>query len=103
MVGDIVLVHDQNHPRTFWRLAKVEKLIESSDNKVRGARVRVGSKSVRSSILRRPVQLLYPLEVQCSTETQLSEPQKDEGEFQEARPECQSRAAAQWARDRMKS
>ena len=24
----------------FWRLAKVEKLMESSDNKVRGARVR---------------------------------------------------------------
>ena len=76
-VGDIVLVHDQDHPRTFWRLAKVEKLIESSDNKVRGARVRVGSKNGRSSILRRPVQLLYPMEVQCSTETQLSEPQKE--------------------------
>ena len=49
------------------------------------------------------MQLLYPLEVQCSTETQLSEPQKEEGEFQEARPECQSRAAAQQARDRVKS
>ena len=49
------------------------------------------------------MQLLHPLEVQCSTETQLSEPQKDKGEFQEARPECQSRAAAQRARDRMKS
>ena len=103
MVGDIALVHDQDHPRTFWRLAKVEKLIESSDNKVRRARVRVGSKSGRSSFLRRLVQLLYPLEVQCSTETQLSEPQKEEGEFQEDRPKCQSRAAAQQARDRMKS
>ena len=103
MVGDIVLVHNQDHPRTFWKLAKVEKLIESSDNKVRGARVRVGSKSGRSLILRRPVQLLYPLEVQCPTETQLSEPQKEEGEFQKARPERQSRAAAQLARDRMRS
>ena len=105
MVGDIVLVHDQDHPRMFWRLAKVEKLMESSDNKVRGARVRVGSKRGRSSILRRPahVQLFYPLEVQCSTETQLSEPQKEEGEFQEARPEHQSRVATQRARDRMRS
>ena len=75
MVGDIILVHDQDHPRTFWRLGKVENLIESFNNKVRGARVRVGSKSGRSSILRRAVQLHYPLEVQCSTETQLSEPQ----------------------------
>ena len=90
-------------PRTFWKLAKVEKLIESSDNRVRGARIRVGSKSGRSSILKRPVQLLYPLEVQCLTETQLSEPQKEEGEFQEARPERQARAAAQRARDRMRS
>ena len=49
------------------------------------------------------MQLLYPLEVQCLTENQLSEPQKEEGEFQEARPERQSRAAVQWARDRMKS
>ena len=28
--GDIVLVHDDTHPRTFWKLGKVENLIEGA-------------------------------------------------------------------------
>ena len=34
VIGGIVLVYDQDHPRTFWRLAKVEDLIRGSDSKV---------------------------------------------------------------------
>ena len=37
VIGDIVLVYDQDHPRTFWRLAKVEDLMKGSDGKIRGA------------------------------------------------------------------
>ena len=36
VIGDIVLVYDQDHPRTIWRLAKVEVLIRGSDSKIRG-------------------------------------------------------------------
>ena len=41
----------------------------------------------------------------CSVQLKLNclEPQKEEGEFQEARPEHQSRVATQRARDRMRS
>ena len=34
VIGDIVLVYDQDHPRTFWRLANVEDLIRGSDDKI---------------------------------------------------------------------
>ena len=64
--GDIVLIHDPDHPRTYWRMAKVEELIPSSDGMVRGAVVRVHSSTVGSSILRRPVQALYPLEINAT-------------------------------------
>ena len=36
MPGDIVLVHDQDHPRGFWKVARVEKLITGRDELVRG-------------------------------------------------------------------
>eukprot|EP00731_Ephydatia_muelleri_P009492 Em0005g78a len=59
---DIVLVHDENHPRTFWKLGRVENFIEGHDGLVRAAVVRVASES-GTTTLRRPVQLLYPLEM----------------------------------------
>ena len=61
MLGDIVLVHDEAHPRTYWRLGKVEKLIKGCDEQIRAAVVRVASRS-GTNTLKRPVQLLYPLE-----------------------------------------
>ena len=41
-VGDIVLVNDPDHPRTFWKLARVMKLIRSVDGQVKGAHIRAG-------------------------------------------------------------
>ena len=40
----------------------MEDLITGADGQVRGACIRVRSSGNRSSLLRRPVQLLYPLE-----------------------------------------
>lgn len=76
-VGDIVLVNDPDHKRTFWKQAKVKKLIKSSDGQVRGARIQVG---VTGSILRRPVQALYPLEICASQPAQsmVNEPTRDD-------------------------
>ena len=65
-VGDIVVVHDDNHPRLMWKLGKVEGLLEGHDGIVRGALVRVHSRT-GSVVLKRPVQLLYPLEI-CDCE-----------------------------------
>ena len=36
-IGDIVLVHDKKHPRAFWKLGKVEKLIKGQDGNVGSA------------------------------------------------------------------
>ena len=62
-IGQVVLIHDENHPRGHWKLALVEGLIEGSDGQIRGARVQTHSDGNRASILNRPVQCLYPLEV----------------------------------------
>ena len=57
-VGDIVLVHDEDKPRGFWKLSRIMELIVGSDGKIRGAIVKIGNRR-----LRRPLQKLYPLEV----------------------------------------
>ena len=64
--GDVVLIHEDNRPRGFWKPAKVESLIKGVDGLIRGAAVRLHSSDKRSIVLRHPLQLLYPLEVhQC--------------------------------------
>eukprot|EP00731_Ephydatia_muelleri_P005954 Em0003g202a len=77
-LGDIVLVHDDNHPRTFWRLGRVEQLIQGSDGHVRGAVVRVSSKT-GSTTLRRPLQRLYPLEIKHPDAETPVTPDKQQG------------------------
>ena len=74
-VGDLVLVHDEGHPRSHWKLGKVERILKSKDGQNRGAEVRVKAKKSKRSLLRRPLQLLYPLEVSCAvSETAQPEP-----------------------------
>ena len=60
-VGDIVVIYDQGLPRGFWKLGCVEELITGSDGQCRGAFVRVKSGRSSRSLLKRPVQHLYPL------------------------------------------
>ena len=62
--GDIVVAHDDNLPRTLWRMRRVQDLLKGNDGYARSAVVRVGEKGKKSLLLRRPVQRLYPLEVQ---------------------------------------
>ena len=59
---DIVLVHDDNRPRGFWRLARVRSLIKGTDGQVRGAVLASLSAGGRRITLRRPLQRLYPVE-----------------------------------------
>jgi hypothetical protein len=61
-VGEIVLLHDDG-PRGFWKLAKIEELITGKDKRVRGAVIRVPAKDGKITVLQRPLQLLYPLEI----------------------------------------
>jgi hypothetical protein len=51
--GDIVLLHDQGRPRGQWKIAVVEEEIQDSDGHIRGAVIRVCSKSGQPISLRR--------------------------------------------------
>ena len=62
--GDVVTVYGEGEKRGNWKLAKVEELIIGKDKEVRGAKVRVAGKG-RPVYLKRPVQKLYPLEIQA--------------------------------------
>ena len=56
--GDLVLVHDEAHPRSRWKMSKVERILTSKDGQSRGAEVRVQKKGSKgTSLLRRPLQL----------------------------------------------
>ena len=66
-VGDIVLVHDDSKPRGSWKLARIEEVIIGRDGRTRGAVLRVASASRRGTVLQRPLQRLYPLEISSST------------------------------------
>ena len=61
-VGDVVLIHEPKKPRSLWRMGQVEKLLHGSDGAVRGASLRVQSGDRRPTLLRQPVQHIYPLE-----------------------------------------
>ena len=69
--GDVVSIHDENLPRTLWRTGVVHELIKRTDDKTRGAVIRVADKG-KTSFLRRPVQRLFPFEIrdEPATETQ---------------------------------
>ena len=68
--GDIMLLRDDSKPRGFWSLVRIENLIRGADGLVRGATIRVPSRGKKTTILRRPVTHLYPLEINCSQEVE---------------------------------
>lgn len=75
-LGDVVLLHEHNLPRGFWKLGRVEKLITGKDGSVHGALARVPPKNGHPTLLQRPVQLLYPLEISsdCSSDQTNQDP-----------------------------
>lgn len=58
-VGDVALIGEDNTPRQSWRLGRIEELFPGRDGLVRSCAVRTSS----GTVLRRPIQLLYPLEI----------------------------------------
>lgn len=68
-VNDVVLVHDDNLPRSSWKLARVVTLIKSKDDQVRGAIVR----TPHSRTLERPINKVFPIEFCEGNEQQTNE------------------------------
>ena len=62
-VGDVVVIHEDNKRRHLWKMGKIIELIVGRDSVVRGAKVRVAGNSKRTTILERPLEKLFPLEM----------------------------------------
>ena len=101
-VGDVVVVYAEGQPRSYWIIAK---LMLGGDGVVRAAAVKVTSKG-KSKTLCRPIQHLYPLEVQCSPEEETTreepvEPKPVDDPERRSGQQRPKRAAAVQARDRV--
>lgn len=97
-VHDIVLVHDDNAKRLLWKMGKVVRIIYGKDGIVRGADVRVITRN-KPYILSRPLQKLYPLEIEERSEGKVTEKEGTEkSEEDKGRPQRPQRAAALDAR-----
>ena len=57
-VGDVVLMHAENVPRSSWKLATIKKALRGSDGLVRATEIKTNS-----GVTNRSIHLLYPLEV----------------------------------------
>ena len=62
-VGDVVIVKDEHLPRGHWKLGVVQEVLTGRDGLTIAAVIKVAASDQRYSILRRPIQLLYPLEI----------------------------------------
>ena len=66
-VGSIIIVRDDNLPRSNWRIGKILRLIVSRDSKIRSAEIQLPG----NVIIARPVNWhLYPLEVPDNSVTE---------------------------------
>ena len=61
--NDVVLLHEDHVPRGKWKMAKVIQLIPSKDGIVRGVKLQVGNVKEKISYVKRPIEKLYPLEI----------------------------------------
>ena len=66
-IGEVVLVHDKV-PRNRWKTGVVTERYEGADGFCRGCKIRTLTKTGRITYLNRPVNKLYPLEIQSAVE-----------------------------------
>ncbi|XP_054708996.1 uncharacterized protein LOC129218696 [Uloborus diversus] len=64
-IGDVVIVHEDKVPKHMWKIGVVKDLFFGRDSKVRSCAVRTPS-----GVVRRPIQLLYNLELDIESVTQ---------------------------------
>ena len=68
-IGDVVIVKDDHLPRGHWKLGVVQEVLTGRDGLTRAAVVKVAGSNRQQSTLKRPVQLLYPLEIRSDIST----------------------------------
>ena len=62
-VNDIVTVLDESQKRNKWQLGKIEKLIAGKDGIIRGAEVKAAEQNKKRTVITRPLQKFFPLEM----------------------------------------
>lgn len=63
-VGDVVTVYEDKIPRQQWKLARIENVYTGRDERVRAVMIRVCDKAGKVIEMRRPLQKLFPLEIE---------------------------------------
>ena len=66
-IGDIVTIYNEKTPRQRWKLGKVERPFPGKDGKVRTVEVRTSDNLGKTIYMKRPIQQLFPIEVQGKT------------------------------------
>ena len=66
-IDEVMIIKEEHTNRGQWKLGRIVSLIEENDGVTRGATVRVISGGNPREI-QRPVQKLYPLEINCQPE-----------------------------------
>ena len=59
--GDVVIIHDDKISRVLWLVVKVEKVLQSKDNKARGATIKYVTTG-KTVVICRSINKLYPFE-----------------------------------------
>ena len=62
--GDVILVKEEKRNSGYWQLGVVESAIQGGDGVVRAVQLRS-----RNSLIERPIQLLYPLDLSSDAPT----------------------------------
>eukprot|EP00794_Sanderia_malayensis_P015493 gene15493-17071_t len=62
-LGEIVSIAKDKIPRQRWALGKITKVFHGKDNIIRAVELKTSDSAGKSIIIKRPIQRLYPLEV----------------------------------------
>jgi len=68
--GEVIIVHDENHPKSIWKLGRVTDIIKGDNGQVHGAVFDVVTNG-KPQMPRRLITCLYPLEVMSETRKSL--------------------------------
>ena len=59
--GKIAIIHDDRKSHALWSVAKVEKVLLSNDNKIRGVTIKYFTNG-KAVVINRPINKIYPIE-----------------------------------------
>lgn len=90
--GDVVVVHDDALPCGLWKLGRIQEVLIGHDRQPQAALVRVASRDRQHVLLRRPLQLLYLLEIHEAEMPEAKMPETDSEHDPASTPDAQNSA-----------